>query len=59
MVAQSTWLRKKASDILWSWFIGRKIYCNRCGAFMGYMTLVGHKRWECADCSTTDNPRAV
>jgi transposase-like protein len=59
MVAQPRWLHKKVSDILWAFFIGRKIHCNRCGKFMGYMTVAGHKRWECADCSVTDHPAAV
>jgi hypothetical protein len=37
----------------------RKVHCELCGAFVGYVWLRGHRVWHCAACSPFHEPTPV
>lgn len=38
----------------WGWFrklTDREVFCQECGASLGYVWLLGHDRWRHVDCT--------
>jgi hypothetical protein len=44
---------------VWRHFTDRRVFCDDCGIFLGFVVRRGHRRWRCEQCSEYRRVTAV